>query len=196
MQASGVAQHAEVPAPGPASPNASGVETLTVEKDENETIDWGGSQQQANSPQDPSDEEEREETTEPRNNADIQAGGGCFYNEDDKPYSIRLLFTPDKNDDDASQLLPSSGWWAEMFVRCDSVPQLMREGLRWSSENIWREEGHFSFGPIPYPWGPIARQYYLRDVEHSPPRWTANMQVHAEKVTPLSRFRPGQQQQQ
>ncbi|KAK8052945.1 hypothetical protein PG996_012246 [Apiospora saccharicola] len=76
-----------------------------------------------------------------------------FYNEDDKPYSIRLLFTPDENGDEDSKL-SSSGWCAEMFVRCDSVPQLTREGLRWSSENIRREEGHFSFGPIPYPWGP------------------------------------------
>ncbi|KAK8131739.1 hypothetical protein PG984_008177 [Apiospora sp. TS-2023a] len=145
----------EVPTPVPASPIASDIESLTVEKDENETLDWGGSKQTIPH-QDPS--EEKEAANEPCDYAvNVKAGGGAFYDEDDKPYSIRLLFTPDENDDDASQL-PSSGWWAEMFFRCDSVPQLMKEGLHWSSENIWREEGHFSFGPIPYPWGPIARQ--------------------------------------
>ncbi|KAK7932651.1 hypothetical protein PG985_003363 [Apiospora marii] len=185
----------ELPLPPLASPSVSSRESLTVEAyHEKEAVNCTLEQTDSDQRQHHSSKEVKELCN---NAADVKAGGGAFYDKDYTPYSIRLLFTPDGNtsssssDNEASKLLPSSGWWAEMFIRCDVVPQLMREGLHWTDKNIMREEGHFDFGPIPYPWGPIARTYYLRDLDHAPPRWTASMQVHAHRVAPLSRFRPG-----
>ncbi|KAK8068745.1 hypothetical protein PG994_005361 [Apiospora phragmitis] len=109
-------------------------------------------------------------------------------------------------DPDASDEHLRSGWWAEMFIKCHSVPQLMKEGLYWTGENICQEEGRIMCEPSPndlkqyeqykplsgesIDCGPYTRHYYLRDLQESPPRWTADLQCHSDRLATLSRFRP------
>ncbi|KAK7942443.1 uncharacterized protein PG986_011556 [Apiospora aurea] len=144
------------------------------------------------------------------------AGGGAFYYECDRPYTIRLAFRPDPNDASSSYFfsnddddLPSSGWWAEMFIKCASVPELMKQGLHWSGANIVPEEGRIVFNPSrddkkqyqvycqnlpagwqPRPRGPKTRHYYLKSFQGCQPGWVANLQVHSDNLEVLSRFRP------
>ncbi|KAI1462386.1 hypothetical protein F4805DRAFT_132089 [Annulohypoxylon moriforme] len=92
-------------------------------------------------------------------------------------------------------------WFGELQFKCNNVPQLMREGLYWTMDNVSREDGFFSpISPefevdfwmidhlvrVGYVW---TRHYFLRDLEQEPPRWIAHFQIHAAKNKTLADFR-------
>ncbi|KAK8084492.1 hypothetical protein PG997_005763 [Apiospora hydei] len=128
----------------------------------------------------------------------VVAGGGAFYYECDRPYTIRLAFRPDPNDASSFSFsfsddddLPSSDWWAEMFIKCDSVPELMKQGLHWTGTNIVPEEGRMVFNPS----RDDKKQYQLY-YDDLPADWRPRpgaqdpALVHSDNLEVLSRFRP------
>ncbi|KAK8045584.1 hypothetical protein PG993_005608 [Apiospora rasikravindrae] len=154
-------------------------------------------------------EQEQKEEKEKDNGYRVVAAGGAFYDEFRGPYKIRLAFKPDPNASSfSSSELPNSGWWAEIFIKCDSVPELMKQGLHWTAEKVVPEQGRMVFNPpprrpqvvppIPGPAGgrqprargPKTRHYYLQSLPDQP-RWRANLQCHSARPAVLSRFRPG-----
>ncbi|KAI1438157.1 hypothetical protein GGR50DRAFT_534160 [Xylaria sp. CBS 124048] len=121
---------------------------------------------------------------------------GESFIRDNRPIAIEIAYAPDP--------ASSSGqcWFAELLVKCDDVPRLMREGLHWDETNIIGEEGFIDIGGINSIYKPdttipsyadserwhVKNHYFLTDSQHAPPLWNAHLSVYARDIPSLSRF--------
>ncbi|KAI1263240.1 hypothetical protein F5Y18DRAFT_429329 [Xylariaceae sp. FL1019] len=114
--------------------------------------------------------------------------GGRIYERTVGEPSIRAALSPDPQQPQFLQ-----DWCAQLLVKCDDLPRLMREGFHWSLTNIVREDGFAE--PFKDPDGGIktrftvVRTYYLRDLNYKP-LWTAKLIVHSVSSDALRAFRP------
>lgn len=68
-----------------------------------------------------------------------KAAGGKFYYDHESLPSVQLLFYPEPSG--YATAVDEQPWFAQMFVKCDDVPRLMREGFHWTAANVLKEEG-------------------------------------------------------
>ncbi|KAI2617713.1 hypothetical protein GGS26DRAFT_596263 [Hypomontagnella submonticulosa] len=103
-------------------------------------------------------------------------------------------------------------WWSKtqqpwvglLQVKCDNIPQLMREGFFWSLDNVLWEQGFLGSPLYSSSWDQFdsdegrnlreiglsqRRSYFLRDIQHEPPRWIAHFQMYARSDEILARIR-------
>ncbi|KAI1210178.1 uncharacterized protein F4807DRAFT_460009 [Annulohypoxylon truncatum] len=96
-------------------------------------------------------------------------------------------------------------WYARLIFKTDNVPQLMREGLHWSLENVRWEDGYIEATPAESDRTPPdkeqikycnklglikTRHYFLCDLQ-VPSQWVAHLQVYAAKNRVLANMRLG-----
>ncbi|KAK9416593.1 hypothetical protein SUNI508_09699 [Seiridium unicorne] len=118
-----------------------------------------------------------------------QAGNGKLFAEYEAQTSTFLTIIPV-----AERMMSRQPWVGEMWIKCDDVPMLMREGLNITSANLVLEEGYIDLhqGPEEFRVQPdwhLTRHFYLRDVEQEPPRWVAILQAHSDSLTTLRGIR-------
>ncbi|KAI2606334.1 uncharacterized protein GGS25DRAFT_523999 [Hypoxylon fragiforme] len=129
------------------------------------------------------DQSESAVETEP---STVSAGNGKIYL--DAPEKVSISFG----------IMPSDGrsWVGKMDVKCDDVPQMMREGFYWSVENVIKEEGvvdnytspAYSSSNKPKPPCRATRRWILQDMQR-PRRWIAYLEVHALTLDIVSNIR-------
>ncbi|KAI1209807.1 uncharacterized protein F4807DRAFT_91105 [Annulohypoxylon truncatum] len=123
---------------------------------------------------------------------------GQFYFETQTKETIEIALCPDPPNTPRAPL-----WYARLFFKCDNVPQLMREGLYWSLNNVQWEDGYISADG---PYEPhneldgtinewlqskglkLSRNYFLRDLQ-MPCRWVARFQIYAAEFKTLADVR-------
>ncbi|KAI2618244.1 hypothetical protein GGR54DRAFT_606685 [Hypoxylon sp. NC1633] len=118
------------------------------------------------------------------------AGNGQIFNGNPMKKSIRITIRAKPKKDRHHQ-----PWIAQMDVKCDNVPLLMREGFYWTKANIIQEEGFIEnvrpkiahLLQIKNPCT-VSRFWFLQDLQQ-PPRWVASLQIHAPNYEVLSRIR-------
>ncbi|KAI1215126.1 uncharacterized protein F4807DRAFT_21781 [Annulohypoxylon truncatum] len=157
------------------------------------------------------DEPEKTEPGPPAyENADVNVSNDCpsapqpategrFYFEDENQPKPNITLA-------ISDRRPSKRWLGELQFKCINVPQIMREGLCWTMDNVSWEDGFFS--PtcsngsefVKEFWMNCdllrdgycrTRHYFLRDLQEDPPRWVAHFQIYAAKDRTLAEFRLG-----
>ncbi|KAI1441189.1 hypothetical protein F5Y02DRAFT_431380 [Annulohypoxylon stygium] len=118
------------------------------------------------------------------------AGNGKFYSDIPMTAPVWFWVVPEPKRD-----LELQQWCGRIYVKCDDVPRLMREGFHWTTANLIREEGHFDTTPfgVAFPLTlchkyPIWRKWYMRDLQQ-PPRWVACVHVHAPTVDVAAKVR-------
>ncbi|KAI0850647.1 hypothetical protein F5Y00DRAFT_268384, partial [Daldinia vernicosa] len=129
------------------------------------------------------------------------ATNGESYFENKATSNIVFYFSPDATKPYETQL-----WCGQINIKCDNVPQLMLEGLHWTTDNVLWEEGYvadlfetsavyihpdtledlFKAGRT------MGRHYFLQDMQQEPPRWIAHLQIHAEFYETLAGFKLGE----
>ncbi|XDG04639.1 hypothetical protein ABKA04_004254 [Annulohypoxylon sp. FPYF3050] len=126
------------------------------------------------------------------------ATNGKFYFENQTEETIEIGICPD---------IPGTPralqWYARLKFKCDNVPQLMREGLYWSLDNVQWEDGYINTHGLPEPNNEddkemndyvlykglkYTRNYFLRDLQ-VPSRWVARFQIHAPTLKTLGDMR-------
>ncbi|KAI0896278.1 hypothetical protein F4806DRAFT_496394 [Annulohypoxylon nitens] len=130
------------------------------------------------------------------------ATDGKFYFKSKMKENIELCLCPRPPLRPNGQAGPGrQTWFARLNFKCDNVPQLMREGLHWSLDNVQWEDGYFDDEDEDdeihddvindYIWEhglTRTRHYFLRDLQ-VPRRWIAHLQVHAKHLRILSNLR-------
>ncbi|OTB05700.1 hypothetical protein M426DRAFT_21730 [Hypoxylon sp. CI-4A] len=123
------------------------------------------------------------------------ATAGKFYFDNPTKETIQLWFRLDEDAPDGESRL------VRLAFKSDKVPQLMREGLHWSLDNVRWEDGFLckidamKNAPshlVKYLLDEdltVARSYFLHDL-HVPSRWVAHLQVFASSIKLLSKTRP------
>ncbi|KAI1655186.1 hypothetical protein F4813DRAFT_368013 [Daldinia decipiens] len=126
------------------------------------------------------------------------ATNGKRYFEKETKSHIAFCFSPDP-----TKPYPTQLWSAQMIIKCDNVPQLMLEGLRWTTDSVLWEDGYVAEISAAYmhiktfedlceaglTW---TRHYFLQDIQQEPPRWIAHLQVHAETCKTLAGIKLGE----
>ncbi|KAI1088528.1 hypothetical protein F5B19DRAFT_496328 [Rostrohypoxylon terebratum] len=70
---------------------------------------------------------------------------GDFYFKSEMSECIELILCPRPPSRPNGQAGPGRQTWiARLIFKCENVPQLMREGLHWSLDNVQWEDGYFS----------------------------------------------------
>ncbi|KAI2780570.1 hypothetical protein F4815DRAFT_469530 [Daldinia loculata] len=126
------------------------------------------------------------------------ATNGKSYFEKEAKSNIALCFSPDPTKPYGTQL-----WCAQINIKCDNVPQLMLEGLHWTTDNVLWEDGYVAkisaaymhidtFEDLCKTGRTNTRHYFLRDMQQEPPRWIAHLQVHAETYKTLAGIKLGE----
>ncbi|KAI0886379.1 uncharacterized protein GGS22DRAFT_199651 [Annulohypoxylon maeteangense] len=133
------------------------------------------------------------------------ATNGKFYFESQAEETIELGLCPEPPYHPNGDTGPGpQTWFARLKFKCDNVPQLMREGLHWSLDNVQWEDGYMDLKDrLPEPQSILdkiinryclgydlthTRHYFLRDLQ-VPSRWIAHLQVHAGDIKDLSDIR-------
>jgi hypothetical protein len=104
--------------------------------------------------------------------------------------SLTLRMVPDPSMPDYGK----ASWAAIFGVKCRDVPQLMREGLFWSVDNVLPEEGHMLHSLKPE-WEARGfqhgRQWILADKpsDGEVPKWVAFLTVISPSLELVTRFR-------
>ncbi|KAI0139929.1 hypothetical protein F4776DRAFT_567019 [Hypoxylon sp. NC0597] len=123
-----------------------------------------------------------------------------IYFEDEREPNIVLYLSPE-----SERSYTSQKWFAQLHFKCENVPQLMREGLYWTTDNVAWEDGfvgetsktcrhHYTPELLQkiknsgFWW---TRHYFLRDIQHKPPRWIAHFQFHSATTHILTEIRLG-----
>ncbi|KAI0202800.1 hypothetical protein F4808DRAFT_467981 [Astrocystis sublimbata] len=124
------------------------------------------------------------------------ATNGRFFCDDKRQHSMDFSFCANP-----STYPKKAAWKARLFVKCDDVPRLMREGFHWDNANVVKEDGflyfHNSscFNKPKYEndfledgksWGGI-RYYFLKDLQ-DPPRWIAGIKVYGTSAESIGEF--------
>ncbi|KAI0379402.1 hypothetical protein F5Y04DRAFT_282824 [Hypomontagnella monticulosa] len=109
---------------------------------------------------------------------------------------LSMSFGPSNTQD-----INSMPWMGLLHVKCDDMAQLMRDGFHWTTQNVQREDGYYGTTSACTDHNPNdkewllhcgfyeTRHYFLRDLQHNPPRWVANFKFHAREREILTRIR-------
>ncbi|KAH6647270.1 hypothetical protein BKA67DRAFT_663606 [Truncatella angustata] len=80
-----------------------------------------------------------------------------------------------------------------MWIKCDNVPRLMREGLEINEAHLLREEGFIDAQrgrpeQAANPTWHLTRHMYLQDLQR-PPLWIAKLEAHSDCINKLRSIR-------